>query len=173
MENNYAFIDAQNLYLSIKKQGWKIDYSKFRRFLKEKYYVTNAYMFIGFVKDNQKLYKDLQESGFILIFRPTLKYSDGKTKGNCDSEMVLHSMIEYPNYSSAILVSSDGDFFCLAEHLRDTGKLKAFLVPDMNSYSALLKGINTPESKYLAFLSDFRNKIEYTHIRKGPPKDEP
>ena len=38
MENkleNYAFIDSQNLYLSIKAQGWKIDFAKFRVYLRD------------------------------------------------------------------------------------------------------------------------------------------
>lgn len=30
---NYAFIDGQNLYQSIKEQNWKIDYAKFRIYL--------------------------------------------------------------------------------------------------------------------------------------------
>jgi hypothetical protein len=37
--SNYAFIDSQNVYLSIKNQGWKIDFAKFRRYLKEKYLI--------------------------------------------------------------------------------------------------------------------------------------
>ncbi len=39
-ENNYAFIDGQNLYLAIKKLDWKLDYKKFRVYLKEKYGVA-------------------------------------------------------------------------------------------------------------------------------------
>jgi len=34
--NNYAFIDSQNLNLGIQKLGWKLDYKKFRVYLKEK-----------------------------------------------------------------------------------------------------------------------------------------
>jgi len=34
---NYAFIDAQNLNLGIQELGWKLDYRKFRRYLREKY----------------------------------------------------------------------------------------------------------------------------------------
>jgi len=28
-ENNYAFIDSQNLYLSVTNQGWELDYKKY------------------------------------------------------------------------------------------------------------------------------------------------
>ena len=43
--NNYAFIDSQNLNLSIQKLGWKLDYRRFRVYLSEKYAVKKAYMF--------------------------------------------------------------------------------------------------------------------------------
>ena len=45
IENNYAFIDSQNLNLGIQLLGWKLDYKKFRIYLKEKYNVTKAYIF--------------------------------------------------------------------------------------------------------------------------------
>ena len=54
-EHNYAFIDAQNLYLNVKTLGWKVDYIKFRRYLKEKYRIEKAYMFMGFLPGNQDL----------------------------------------------------------------------------------------------------------------------
>ena len=41
------------------------------------------------------MYTRLQEEGFILVFKPTLKYKDGTVKGNCDAELVLQAMIEF------------------------------------------------------------------------------
>jgi len=35
-ENNYAFIDSNNLNLGIQSLGWKLDFRRFRRYLKEK-----------------------------------------------------------------------------------------------------------------------------------------
>lgn len=157
---NYAFIDSQNVYLSIKNQGWKVDYNKLRVYLKDKYNIEKAYLFMGYVEGNQSIYKRLQEDGYIVIFKPTLVYKDGSTKGNCDAELVLHAMIEYNNYDKAVIVSGDGDFFCLAKYLKDNHKLGAVIVPDQNKYSALLKKINTNDDKFLNFMSDFRNKIE-------------
>ena len=93
--NNYAFIDSQNLNLSIRSLGWKLDFARFRVYLKEKYSVTKAFLFIGFVEGNNDLYVSLQSAGFLCIFKPTLEYKDGTTKGNCDAELVLHAMIEY------------------------------------------------------------------------------
>ena len=75
-ENNYAFIDSQNLNLAIRELGWRLDFRKFRVYLKEKLGVTKAFLFIGFVSANKDLYAALQEAGFICIFKPTLNYKD-------------------------------------------------------------------------------------------------
>ena len=72
-ENNYAFIDSQNLNLAVQDQGWKLDWEKFRIYLKDTHKVTKAYLFIGFVPTNQGLYTSLQNKGYILVFKPTLK----------------------------------------------------------------------------------------------------
>ena len=45
-----------------------------------------------------------------------------------DAELVLHAMIEYPNYDKAIVVSGDGDFHCLIEYLEKQGKLARVLI---------------------------------------------
>jgi uncharacterized LabA/DUF88 family protein len=161
-QNNYAFIDSQNLNLSIKNIGWRLDFRRFRVHLSEKFNVSRAYLFIGYIDKNRDLYKILQEFGYICIFKPTLIYKDGTTKGNCDAELVLHAAaIEYANYDKAVIVSGDGDFLCLGEFLRNRNKLKKFLIPNKLSYSALLKRINQPDIKYLEFVSDSRKNLEY------------
>ncbi|MDD4894999.1 MAG: hypothetical protein PHW54_06800 [Candidatus Omnitrophica bacterium] len=43
--NNYAFIDSQNLNLSIRDQGWALDFKRFRKYLEDKYGVTKAFIF--------------------------------------------------------------------------------------------------------------------------------
>jgi len=167
-ENNYAFIDSQNLNLGIRGLGWSLDFSRFRKYLEDKYGVSKAFLFIGYVEGNNDLYKSLQESGFICIFKPTLKYKDGTTKGNCDAELVLQAMVEYQNFDKALIVSGDGDFYCLVKYLIEKGKFKALLIPDKDRFSALLKfKICRP---YLRFMNDLREKLEYK--KKRPYKDE-
>ena len=158
---NCAFIDSQNLNLSIQKLGWKLDFRKFRIYLKEKYKVKDAFIFIGHVSGNESLYTFLQKAGYLVVFKPTLEYKkDGKcyTKGNVDAELVLHTMIEFNNYNKAIIISGDGDFYCLVEYLISKDKLKKILIPDQARCSILLKRL---PSEYLAFVSDLRKKLEY------------
>lgn len=166
--NNYAFIDSQNVNLSIRELGWKLDWKRFRVYFKDKFNVDKAYLFVGYVEGNNKLYVALQEAGFICIFKPTLEYQDGTTKGNCDAELVLHTMIEYPNYHKAVIATGDGDFHCLIGYLLEKNKLEAVLIPNRFKYSALLKLRDFRPD--LRFMNDLQNKLKYK--KKRPHKDE-
>lgn len=160
-ENNYAFIDGQNLNLSIKELGWKLDYRKFRAYLADTYQISKAFLFIGFMEENKELYKALTDAGFTCVYKPTL-LRNGIIKGNCDAELVLKAMIESKNFDKAIIVSGDGDFHCLAEHLIHENKLEKLLIPNQKAYSALLKRF---PSRMLAFISDLRKVLHMDHRR--------
>jgi uncharacterized LabA/DUF88 family protein len=138
-KGNYAFIDSQNLNLGIQRLGWRLDFRRFRVYLREKYRVSKAYLFIGYLPGNQNLYRALQEYGYILIFKPVLERPEGPPKGNVDAELVLHAMIEYTNYDQAIIVTSDGDFACLIEYLYGKRKLAMVLSPTVTTCSILLR----------------------------------
>ncbi|HAF94468.1 MAG: hypothetical protein A2X34_07740 [Elusimicrobia bacterium GWC2_51_8] len=155
--NNYAFIDSQNLNLAVQNMGWRLDFLKFRVYLKDKYHVSKAFLFIGYIPQNQSLYSNLQQQGFILIFKPTLALPGGGVKGNVDAELVLHSMIEFLNYEKAVIVTSDGDFFCLADYLVRKDKLLKLLIPDRNKYSSLFRKL----MPHIVFMNDLRGKLEY------------
>lgn len=153
--NNYAFIDSQNLNLSIRRQNWRLDFRRFRKYLEDKYNITKAFIFIGYVVANESLYARLQNYGYILIFKPTLILPDGKPKGNIDAELVLHSMIEYPNYDKAVIISGDGDFYCLIEYLKSRDKLLKLVIPNRYSFSSLLRRF----APYMLFMNGLRNKL--------------
>ena len=165
---NYAFIDSQNVNLGIRDIGWKLDWKKFRIYLKEKYGVETAYMFIGYMEENQDLYMSLQKNGYILIFKEILKNKDGFVKGNCDAELVLQAMIDYEKYEKAIIVSGDGDFACLVRHLRKQHKLEKVLVPNKAKYSALLK--KAAANELLDCMNDLKAKLSY---EKHPVRTKP
>jgi uncharacterized LabA/DUF88 family protein len=154
--NNYAFIDSQNLNLSIREQGWTLDFNKFRLYLSHKYDITKAFIFIGYVGENQALYTNLQKDGYILIFKPTLKLPDGRSKGNVDAELVLHTMIEYPNYEKALIVTGDGDFYCLVEYLLKKERLLKLMIPNKEKYSSLLRKM-MPQ---IVFMNNLKKMLE-------------
>lgn len=155
--NNYAFIDSQNLNLGVRSLGWQLDYKKFRLYLKNKYNVQKAYLFIGQLAGNEKLYLHLQEAGYILIFKPTIETKDGVVKGNVDAELVLHAAaIQYINYDKAVIVSGDGDFTCLVEFLEEKQKLLYVLTPNRH-YSSLLRRYD----KYIKRVDNARVSLQY------------
>lgn len=139
--NNFAFIDSQNLNLGVKSQGWNLDWRKFRQYLRNKYNATEAFLFIGYKGGNESLYTNMQKMGYVVILKPTLELPDGKVKGNVDAELVLHAMIQFKNYDKAVIVSGDGDFYCLVEYLEEKQKLLHILAPN-RYYSRLLGKFN-------------------------------
>ena len=156
-QNNYAFIDSQNLNLSIRSQGWILDFGKFRQYLRDKYGITKAFLFIGYVYENQDLYTGLQKAGYIVVFKPNLTLPSGKVKGNVDAELVLHAMIEYSNYDKALIITGDGDFYCLVDYLRKNDKLLNIMIPDKNSFSSLFRKL----MPYIVFMNNLRGMLEY------------
>ena len=155
--NNYAFIDRQNLNLSIRAQGWVLDFARFRVYLADKYGIAKAFIFVGYLSENQPLYSSLQKDGYSMVFKPTLLLPEGGVKGNVDAELVLHAMIEYANYDKALIVTGDGDFYCLVEYLLKKGKFLKLMVPNQKKYSSLYRLIR-PE---IVFMNDLRGKLEY------------
>lgn len=156
---NAAFIDGQNLHLGIQSLGWKLDYRKFRKYLAEKYGVERAFYFIGFIAENQSLYTSLQKAGFILVFKAILPARDGKHKGNVDVDLALQVMVELDSYDRAVIVTSDGDFGSLVEHLYRKDKLEVVLGPAAGRSSALLK---KAARERIQFLDEQRAKLEFT-----------
>ena len=54
--HNLAFIDGQNMHLGTTQNGWKVDYSKFRTYLRDKYSIAEAYYFSGYVSEDNRNY---------------------------------------------------------------------------------------------------------------------
>jgi uncharacterized LabA/DUF88 family protein len=155
--NNYAFIDSQNLNLSIREQGWVLDFARFRVYLADKYGIAKAFVFIGYLRENEPLYTSLRKDGYSLVFKPTLLLPEVGVKGNVDAELVLHAMIEYANYDKALIVTGDGDFYCLVEYLLKKDKILNLMIPNQKKYSSLYRIIRTE----MVFMNDLRGKLEH------------
>lgn len=191
----YAFIDSQNLNVGVQKFGWKMDWKKFRQFLTDKYGITKAFMFIGYVPEFEAMYQQLHEAGYMIVLKPTydmtrprpdenrpkLENSKDKkdvssetsvkeeekkpVKGNVDADLVLWVMKEMPNYSKAVLVSGDGDFYSLVEYLDSQNKLLKLLAPNAH-YSGLFNRYE----KYIERLDKSRQQLAYYDKRRTSKK---
>src|ERR1017187_1404085 len=134
-ERNYAFIDGQNMHKGTTKQGWRVDYGKLRIYLRNKYQVEKAYIFLGYIKENEFLYKKIEKKGFIVIFKEVSFGARGMIKGNCDSDMVLRICLDFWNFDKAVIISGDGDFYSTTEVLQATGKLGMIIAPEIEKVS--------------------------------------
>lgn len=160
---NIALIDGQNLYMGTAKlevHPWKINLARFRIYLEQKYDVGKAYYFLGYVQEtNQELYEEIQDAGFVLIFREHNPAMIGKKKGNVDSDIIFHAMkkmYKKDDFNKIILVSGDGDYKLLVDFLIEEKRLEKILFPNRKFASSLYKKLG---SEYFDTLENVKNKI--------------
>ena len=144
------------MYRGIKSLGWEMDWFRFRKYLREKYSVTTAYMFLGYIPTNDSLYELLQKAGFILKFKPVIPDEAGKPKGNVDADLVLQTMVDITSYDKAIIITSDGDFYWLIRHLYTNDKLKMVMSPYIKTCSTLLK---KEAREKIIYMDNLRSKV--------------
>lgn len=163
-ENNIAFIDGQNLHLSIIENNWKIDHKKFRIYLKDKYHISEAHYVLGYITEKeQDLYSNLQKAGFIVMFKKHNSNLVTQKKGNVDSDIifeVMKNLIDNKNFDKIVLVSGDGDYKKLVDYLILKNKFSKILFPIRKFASSLYKDLTV---KYYDNLDniDVRKKIEH------------
>lgn len=161
-ENNYAFIDWQNLY---KWLNWQLSYKRFRVYLKDKYKVEKAYYFLGFREKENSLYIALQEAGFILIFNSKWEHLESAKKGNVDTNIVFNAMKKYfeADFDKIVLISWDWDYKMMVDYFIEKNKFHKVLSPNFKFASSLYKHSWNLDSKYFAILDtpDVRVKISY------------
>lgn len=61
----------------------------------------------------------------------------------------------YDEYEKAIVVSGDGDFYCLYEFLEEEDKLIKIIVPDQHRFSSLLGKFRG----YISSMNNLQNKV--------------
>jgi hypothetical protein len=136
---NIAYIDAANLDKALRSLGWVLDYAAFRVWLKDKYSVDRAYIFIGLIPKYKNLYSYLQECGFELAFKDVL-YQGGSPKGNCDSDLLMKASQDLyeGDLNKAVIVASDGDYAPLVKVLLDKNQLEIILSPAIPAKCSIL-----------------------------------
>jgi len=166
--NIFAYLDGANLHKGVQELGWHLDYARFRTWLKDKYKVSQVYLFIGLIPKYKTLYAFLQEAGYILVFKETTYDNNGKAKGNCDADLVLKVVCDfYENkINKAVLVTGDGDFAGLAQFLLKKGALRVVIAPDNRKCSILLKRTNAP----ITYLKELETILAINE--KAPNKDK-
>ncbi len=155
-----AYIDGANLHKGVDSLAWRLDYKKFRSWIRQKFGITEASLFIGMMSKHANLYTFLQSAGYTLVFKEVVFDGDGKAKGNCDADLVLQATKDYYNKKpvSVVLVSSDGDYASLVKFWVESGVRCTIVSPaPVEKCSVLLKRTEAP----IVYLNDVRHKLEY------------
>lgn len=171
LQKNVAYIDGANLYNGIKSLSWKFDYAHFRVWLREKYGVEQAYLFLGMMPKYKELYRVLQEQGYTLVFKEVIYDNDGKAKGNCDADIVVLAMQDAyeDRFDGAVLVSSDGDYAPLVKFLISKQKMVAVVSPyETKRCSVLLKRTDVK----ISYIADQKTILD-AEKKKPPMRTEP
>lgn len=120
----YAFIDASNIIYGTRDEGWKVDFKKLFKYLKERFECKQIYYFAGKDEKNlkqQHFYKLLDKFGYTLILKPVKIYrQDGGSlvrKANCDVDLTFYAMRDIAKFNRIIFLSGDGDFEILLNTL--------------------------------------------------------
>jgi len=124
-----VFIDAANLELSAKDRGWKVDYRKLYKWIKE----ADKLKYIGFftVRFNSKSHDAfltlLKKTGYKLVTKPLKVIKDksktGHTrKANFDVEIAIETMKQIDSFDTMMLFSGDSDFDYLLKELKKKDK---------------------------------------------------
>jgi uncharacterized LabA/DUF88 family protein len=159
-EEAVAYIDGANLHKGTEGLGWKLDYRKFRSWIRQKFNVANAHLFIGLMPKHASLYTSLQSSGYRLVFKEVVYDGDGNAKGNCDADLVLKAARDhFENGTSAVvLISSDGDYASLVRFWIEKGVECTIISPaPVRKCSILLKKTGVP----IVYLEEVQHKLQY------------
>ena len=163
--NNIAHIDGQNLNLGIKEINLKVDFAKFRIYLKDKYHIKYAYYYLGHKQDSNvsmtSLYDNLQKAGFILRFKDFNELMISAKKGNVDCDIIFHimeSLYKKESKGKVLLVSGDGDYKKIVDFLIQENKFLKILFPNKKFASSLYKKLGSEKCDNL---NNIRHYIEY------------
>lgn len=171
LQSNIAYIDGQNLYMGTTKSTpkWHVDLARFRRYLAEKYNVTTAYYYLGFVQTGEeydKLYEVIQKAGFILVFREHNSSMLGAKKGNVDSDIIFNAMKRLylkESFDKIVLVSGDGDYKMLVDFLIQEKRFEKILFPNKKYRSSLYRKL---EPKFFDILDSPNIKSKIANIKR-------
>lgn len=164
-KKTFAYIDASNIIYGTRDEGWKVDFKKLFKYLKERYKSRKIYYFAGEDKKNLKqlkFYKKLEKFGYELILKKVKLYKQENDhiirKANCDVDLTFYAMRDLDKFERIIFLSGDGDFEILLKHLV---KINKEVIVFANSRRTareikILKGIQFNDLRGLKGTIEFR-----------------
>lgn len=153
-----VYVDFQNISIGLEKRWFSINRKKFYIYMRDKYTITNAKLFIGYIEKYDTFYKQLQSYGYEIIFREAI-FTEKRFKANVDTDLVLEVAEDYFTHwlQKCFLLTCDGDFDVLIRFLYKKWIMWGLFISSPGDVSFLLKKY-TKETDIYQIL-EFGNKI--------------
>jgi uncharacterized LabA/DUF88 family protein len=118
------FVDTQNLYYSAKNlYGAKVDFRKVlevglnqRQLIRAIIYVIKAD-----IPEEEGFFEALRNIGYEVKIKELRTYYDGTKRGDWDMGIAIDTIKMAEKLDTVVLVSGDGDFVALVDHLKAKG----------------------------------------------------
>ena len=128
------------------------------KWLQKDFDVEVAYLFMWYIPEYQKMYDFFESLWYVLVFKQVHQSEHTPNKWNIDTDLVLQAMIDYSKYNQAVIVSGDGDFTSLVQHLHTKKKLRCVISPNKKRTSDFLQ--EATDGRFM-FLDGFKRKLSY------------
>ena len=140
MSNISILVDVQNVYYTTRSVYQRnFDYNKFWARVTQGYTVVNAYAYAIDRGDEKQLQFQniLRAIGFNVKLKPFIQRSDGSAKGDWDVGITIDALEQVSLADTLVLVTGDGDFALLVDHLREKyqKKVEVYGVPELTAQS--------------------------------------
>lgn len=122
-----VFVDVQNIYYTTRECfGRPFNYRAFWQQVNEKHEVVCAFAYAVRRNDDQQIkFQDaLRHIGFEVKLKNFIQRSDGSAKGDWDVGITIDIMEQAGQLDEVILLSGDGDFAMLLDHITEKLKVK-------------------------------------------------
>lgn len=129
-----AFIDVQNIYMCVKSVfGHTNQLQSAARLLTRDGALVKMVAFTCYDPENRSqvdFMHALALMGYRVVAKPLKRMPDGNIKASMDMEMALEILVSAPYLDEIVLVTGDGDFAPIVDHVARMGKIVKVIGPD-------------------------------------------
>ena len=137
-----VFVDVQNMYYSAKNlYNAKVNFAQILKVAVQDRSLIRAiaYVIKADVKEEQNFFDALEKIGFEVKAKDLQIFAGGAKKGDWDIGLAMDTIELAPKLDTIVIVSGDGDYVPLINHLRHALGCRIEVIAFGKSGSALLK----------------------------------
>jgi len=119
-----VFVDVQNMYYSAKNlYDAKVDFDKLldSAVMNRKLIRASAYVIKADTPDENDFFEALRRIGYEVEIKELKEFYGGQKKGDWDLGMTVDMIQQAKKLDTIVLVTGDGDFAVLVDHLKSMG----------------------------------------------------